>query len=304
MPVALRKVVSCQLGFIYMLHNSDMHILTKKDFPPLLHEIPDPPKKLYIEGSLPPEDYRYLTVVGARHYTNYAKDVIDFLIGGLAGYPVSIVSGLALGVDRLAHETALEYGLHTVAVPGSGLDRSVLYPARHHGLASKILKAGGALLSEYEPKTRATPWMFPQRNRIMAGMAPATLIVEATLKSGTLITSKLATDYNRDVLTVPGSLFSPNTVGPHMLLRLGATPILKSEHILEALHIPITEQNKKMPNLSKQEARVIALLVEPLPREVLVNALDMNAKDASILLSMMELREYISEQSGIITSRI
>lgn len=281
-----------------------MRILEKDTFPPLLREIPDPPRQLYIEGSLPPLEHTYLTIVGSRHYSNYAKDAIDHLVGGLRGYPISIVSGLALGVDRLAHEAALTYGLHTVAVPGSGLDPGVLYPPRHLGLAKKILEAGGALISEFEPTYPSFKSNFPQRNRIMAGMAPATLIVEATLKSGTLITSKFATDYNRDVLTVPGSIFSRNTEGPHMLLRLGATLVTKGEHILEALHIPLDETNKVRPALTKNEARVIALLEEPLPREVLMAALKMDTKDASVLLSMMELREYITEQAGLITSRL
>lgn len=281
-----------------------MRTLKKEAFPPLLKEIPDQPQKLYIEGALAPEGHTYLAVVGSRHYTNYAKDVIDELIGGLKGYPVSIVSGLAIGVDRLAHEAALKYSLHTVAVPGSGLDWGYLYPSRHRALARNILDAGGALISEFEPDWPSYPVNFPQRNRIMAGMSPATLIIEATLKSGTLITAKLATDYNRDVLTVPGSIFSQNTIGPHMLLRLGATLITKPEHLLEALHIPVDPETKVLPKLTKEEARVIELLKEPLPRETLIDALRMPAKDANILLSLMELREYISEQVGVIRSKL
>lgn len=281
-----------------------MRTLTKKQYPPLLREINDPPAQLHIEGSLAPKGHTYLTIVGSRHYSDYGKDALNDLVAGLSGYPISIVSGLALGIDRLSHEAALSYGLHTIAIPGSGLDRSVLYPARHRDLAQRILKAGGALISEFKPHEPANNWTFPQRNRIMAGISPATLIIEATERSGTLITARLAADYNRDVLVLPGSIFARNTIGPHMLLRLGATPVTKSEHILESLNIEAPTLVKRSTELTQEEQVVINLLKEPLPRETLMQALDMDTKEANILLSMMELREHISEQAGVIRAKI
>lgn len=281
-----------------------MITLKVAEFPPLLHEIPDPPKKLFLEGSLAPEDHVYLAVVGSRHYSDYARDAVDHLIRALSGFPISIVSGLAIGVDRLAHEAALKYKLHTVAVPGSGLNRSVLYPPRNRRLAEKILQGDGALLSEFEPHTKSARWNFPKRNRIMAGMAKATLIVEATLQSGTLITSRLATDYNREVLTIPGSIFSRNTVGPHMLLRLGATPITKGEHILEALGFDPSAGTQSAPALTEDEAAIIAALSSPQSRAQLLETLAMDVQKANIVLSMMELKEYIREQGGCIISRL
>ena len=182
--------------------------LHPEDFPLLLKEITDPPEKLYLLGTLPPKDHKWLAVVGSRKYSNYGKEAAETLIAGLQGYPVVIVSGLALGIDAIAHRAALSAKLPTVAVPGSGLAPSVLYPSTNRNLAGDILKAGGALLSEFEPDFQATAWSFPQRNRVIAGLSDATLVVEAEQKSGALITSKFATEYNRDVFTVPGSIFS------------------------------------------------------------------------------------------------
>ena len=152
-----------------------MQIINFEEFPKLLKEINDPPKRLYVEGTLPADDAKWLCVVGSRKFSNYGKEVCEELIAGLVGQPVIIVSGLALGIDAIAHNAALNAGLKTIAVPGSGLDPKVLYPKSHFQLARKILEAGGALISEFEPDMVATPYTFPQRNRIMAGLCHATL---------------------------------------------------------------------------------------------------------------------------------
>ncbi len=169
----------------------------------------------------------------------------------MRGYNVTIISGLALGIDGLAHKAALKAGLKTLAVPGSGLDATVLYPRSHLQLAEEIVRNGGALLSEFKPQTQAATWTFPKRNRIMAGLSHAVLVIEAELKSGTLITSKLATEYNRDVLTMPGSIFSSTSEGPHMLIKLGATPVTASEDILRTLGIepPTNESESRQQKL-------------------------------------------------------
>lgn len=205
----------------------------------LLHEIPKPPKQLWYEGSLPTKDLTLLAVVGSRDYTSYGKEVIEYLISGLKGYPVGIVSGLALGVDALAHEAAIKHGLYTLAVPGSGLSEKVLYPTQNRPLAREILASGGGLLSELSPDTKAAPWTFPMRNRIMAGMCPATILIEASEKSGTLITARLAVDYNRELMAVPGSIFSKNSHGTHQFLKLGATMVTEATDILAVLNIGI-----------------------------------------------------------------
>jgi DNA processing protein len=275
--------------------------LTLEQFPALLKEINDPPKKLYIKGELPPEEMKYLCVVGSRKYSPYGKEVCETLIEGLRGYNVAIVSGLALGIDRIAHEAALEAGLTTIAIPGSGLGEKALHPSANRNLAKRILEAGGALISEFEEDFKATLWSFPQRNRIMAGMSHAVLIIEAEEKSGTLITSKFATEYNRDVLTVPASIFSGNSYGPHMLLRLGATPIRNSGDILEALGFNIQEEKQQileLENLSEKERKVIEVLNTPMSRDELIAELDLSIQEINITLSAMEIKGIIKERMG------
>ncbi len=209
--------------------------LERNEFPQLLKEIPDSPTVLTCRGVLPSPHLKLLAVVGSRNCTEYGATVIEHLIAGLAGYPVGIISGLALGVDSLAHRAALNNNLYTLAVPGGGLNDTVIYPRSHLPLAHEIITAGGGLLSEYDQNFKAQTWSFPKRNRIVTGMSHATLLIEAAEKSGTLISARLAADYNRDVLVVPGNIFSPNSYGTHQFLKLGATPVTTPEDILAAL---------------------------------------------------------------------
>ena len=273
--------------------------LKQSEFPPLLNEIPDPPKQLFVRGTLPPLHTKFLCIVGSRRHSPYGKDACETLIKELSGYNIAIISGLALGMDSIAHRAALGAGLTTIAIPGSGLSDSVLYPRTHRFLAHDILKEGGCLLSEFEPDFKATIYSFPQRNRIMAGMSHAVLIVEAGEKSGTLITSRLATEYNREVLTIPGSIFSKLSYGPHMLIRLGATPVTKGEDILEALGIEknITPK-QKLHNLSEHEKKVLQLLEHSMTRDKLLSELNLPISQANVLLSAMELKGLIVEKLG------
>lgn len=282
--------------------NLKIRELNGREFPRRLTEIADPPKKLYIQGKFPPDEHKYLCVVGSRKYSEYGRQAVEKLIAGLRGYPIVIVSGLALGIDSIAHRSALSAGLLTVTVPGSGLDPKVLYPASHRQLAEKIVSAGGCLLSEFEPDFKPTAYSFPQRNRIMAGLSDATLVVEAELKSGTLITSKYATEYNRDVLTIPGSIFSSTSAGPHMLIRLGATPITSSAELLEALGFDLSKNSELKTNnysdCSPDELKIVALLKSPMPRDELIQALGMSARETNALLSIMEIKGLINEALG------
>jgi len=279
--------------------------LTRAEFPPLLFEIPDRPTTLFVRGAVAPwGDRAFLAVVGSRHYTQYGKEVTRALIAGLRGYPVTILSGLAIGIDGLAHEAALEYGLPTIAIPGSGLGDHVLYPRQHRALAERILREGGCLLSEFESDFHATRWSFLKRNRIMAGMSHATLIVEAGEKSGTLVTARLAMEYNREVLTVPGSIFSKNSFGPHILIRDGATPVTTSADILEALgfkDIGTPPTPDLFSSCSPEEKSVLALLHEPLAKDDLIRLLPMSTSDANILLTLMELKGLIREYNGTLS---
>lgn len=272
--------------------------LNPKNFPPLLLEINDPPESLYLRGTLPPPQTKLLTVVGSRHMSRYGKDACEYLIKGLAGYPVAIVSGLALGVDGTSHRAALDAGLATIAVPGSGLADSVLYPRTHLGLAREIVEAGGALLSEMKPEERAAPYTFPKRNRIMAGMSHAILVIEAGMKSGTLITARLATEYNRELLAVPHSIFSEGGEGGHLFMGLGARPVRTADDILDALGIEKDTEEKKVLSLTGDEEKMLDMLGAPMGRDELIRLSGMSTGNANILLAGMELRGLIVESMG------
>jgi DNA processing protein len=278
--------------------------LATEEFPRRLLEIPQPPKELYYRGKLPTKNLKLLTVVGSRKYTTYGKQVVEELISGLAGYPIGIVSGLALGIDSLAHEAALRAGLYTLAVPGSGIDDSVMYPVAHKQLAHRILEASGGLMNEFEPTFQATKWSFPQRNRLVAGIAHAVLLIEAGEKSGTLITARMTADYNRELLVVPGSIFSSNSKGVHQFLKLGATPVTCSTDILEVLNLATTvsaqtQSQPALPTLSPDEQLVLQYLHEPIHRDELVRQLNIPISEASQLLMMMELTGHIHCDNNI-----
>jgi len=275
--------------------------LPKKDFPAPLLEIPQPPKKLYIAGELPSEENIFLSVVGSRKHTNYGADACEKIIEGLAGYPVVIVSGLALGIDALAHKAAMRAGLRTMAVPGSGIDPRVIYPRTNYALAEEIVTKGGALLSEFEPDFRATTWSFPARNRIMAGLSRAVLIIEAEERSGTLITARLATEYNRDVYVIPNGIFSPGSRGSNKLLKQGAYPITDASDILELFGLKNEGEafQERLPfELSLEEQKIFELLTEPMPRDEIIRKSGTNASDGNTLLSVMEIKGIIIEKGG------
>ena len=274
--------------------------LPKKEYPPLLLEINDPPKTMRIIGKIPQTE-KYLAVVGSRRYSEYGKAVCEELIKGLSGYSITIVSGLALGIDGIAHKSALKNKLATIAIPGSGLSEKVLHPQSHKQLAKDIVESGGALISENPDGFSAMLHSFPSRNRIMAGLSHATLVIEAELKSGTLITSKLATEYNRDVFTVPHSIFSKTSEGPHMLLRLGATPITQSSDIVTALGLRPRGDlfgDRDYSNCSTDERELIDILREPLSRDEIIRRLGKPVYVTQTILATMEIKGLISEVMG------
>jgi len=247
------------------------------------------------------ENLVFLCVVGSRKYTSYGRDITEKLIEGLAGYPVVIVSGLALGIDSIAHQKAIDVGLKTIAFPGSGLKEKVIYPKSNFGLAQRIIEKGGCLLSEFEPDFEATQWSFPCRNRLMTGISRAVLVTEAEQKSGTLITARMATDYNRDVLAVPGSVFSSNSVGTNRLIRQGATPITNSDELLEALGFNVTQklfEEKNLDNCSAEEKEILEMLREPISRDEITRRLGKSISEINTLLSIMEIKGLIKEEMG------
>jgi DNA processing protein len=282
--------------------SSEIKKLSKDKFPPQLMEIPQPPEDLWIMGELPKENLIYLCVVGSRKFTSYGREACEKIIAGLKGYPIAIVSGFAMGIDTIAHKKAMQVGLKTLVFPGSGLSDEAMYPKTNVRLIREVIENGGCLISEFEPDFKATQWSFPMRNRLMAGMSKAVLIIEAEEKSGTLITARLATEYNRDLLVVPGSIFSQNSKGTNKLIRQGATPVTCAEDVLEALGFEQEKDESKqarlLEDLSPEEKKVVDLLREPQPRDELIRELKMSTSSANSLLSVMEIKGLIKEEMG------
>ncbi len=279
---------------------SDLRQLMPKDYPEQLREIPDVPAALWVRGSMPPPEHKYLAVVGSRALSSYGREAATALISGLAGYPISIVSGLALGADAAAHRAALGAGLHTIAFPGSGISDQAIAPRTNLGLAKDILASGGALLSEYSPETDAAPWRFPERNRLMVGISHAVLVIEAGDRSGTLITARLSGEYNRDLLCIPHRIGDTHGYGAHLFIRLGAALISEPNHILEALGISptIPKASSEHLSLSGNEKIVYDTLLEPLPRDELIRKSNLTSGDALTALVMLELRGILKEEFG------
>jgi DNA processing protein len=208
-------------------------------YPPLLRAIPDPPAALWLRGDAEPAllARRAVAVVGARSCSAYGRSVARMLSRDLAAAGAVVVSGMARGIDGEAHRGALEGGGQTVAVLGCGIDRD--YPALHAELARRIIATGGLVVSEYEPGVEPAPWRFPARNRVIAGLALATVVVEARERSGALITADFALEDGREVLSVPGEITSATSAGTNGLLRQGATPVTAVADVLEALGLEL-----------------------------------------------------------------
>ncbi len=275
--------------------------LLPEEYPELLYQIPEPPKQLRYEGTPPIPGNKLLAIVGARKFSPYGREMCEALILGLSGEPITVVSGLALGIDSIAHRACIRTGLQTIALPGSGLDRSVIHPRSHAPLAEEIVESGGGLMSEYDDLMPAGVWAFPRRNRIMAGMCHATIVIEAEKKSGTLITSRLATEYNREVGAIPGPLHSPTSDGPHLLLRLGASLIRDKNDVLELLGLPRKDGPPTLmdiEDLTNEEKVFIKILDTPYPRDELIRRSKVDTGTASAILSLLEIKGLIKEELG------
>ncbi len=283
--------------------------ISKANIPERLARIHPPLRRLYCRGTMPDfNSYRCLAVVGSRQPSEYGDRAARALIRNLRDYPILIISGLAVGIDSIAHEAALEHGLLTVSVPGSGLDEKVIYPKSKLPLARRIVAAGGCLLSEYSSDEPTGSWVFPERNRVMAGLADAVLVIEASRKSGTSITARLALDFGKDVLAVPGSIFSSLSEGPHYLLQQGAIPIHSARDIVEALGLvwkdpeaeAQTEAKEKKQSLfndcTNEEKGLLAIL--PSSRDGLIQSLKKPTHEVQMMLSLLEIKGIIREDAG------
>ena len=266
-------------------------------YPPQLRELHDPPPGLFLRGDAEPELLARpaVAIVGARACSSYGGHVARLLGRELAAAGLVVVSGLARGVDGEAHKGTLEAGGPTVAVLGCGIDRD--YPAVHAQLAARI-SGTGLVLSEYAPGVEPAPWRFPARNRIIAGLAAAAVIVEARERSGALITADFALEAGREVFAVPGEITSALSAGTNALLRLGATPLTSAEDVLEALGIAAPEA--PAPALGETAAIVLRELADcPAGADELVRATGLDAASVATALAELELAGAVAEGEGL-----
>jgi DNA processing protein len=266
-------------------------ILHRNELPPLLRAIHDPPRQLHLRGSGDTELLASpaVAIVGARACSPYGAQVARMLARELAGAGVLVVSGLARGVDGEAHRGALETSGHTVAVLGCGIDRD--YPAAHAGLARQIAERS-LLVSEYEPGVEPAPWRFPARNRIVAGLCAATVVVEARERSGALITADFALEEGREVFAVPGEITSRLSDGTNALLRLGATPLTSAADVLESLGITTHE-----PERTTAHHPLLDLL--PATADELARATGLTPSEVAVALTELEVAGIAAEGDGM-----
>ena len=281
-------------------------VLTLADpgYPPRLREIADAPPVLYLSGDLTLADEWSIAVVGTRRATAYGRQAVERIVGEVARSGVTIVSGLAKGIDTFAHRAALAAGGRTLAILGSGLDR--VYPAENRRLADEIV-AQGAVVTEFPLGTPPDAINFPRRNRLLSGLTMGTLVVEADLKSGAMITATTAAEQGRDVFAIPGSILSPFSTGPHQLIKEGAKVVASAADVLEELHLnAVVEQRSAREQLPADptEAALLALLThEPTHVDELGRAAGLPMSVVSSTLTLLELKGLARQLGGMLYVR-
>jgi DNA processing protein len=299
--VRIRKTVDLEKIFA-RIQAQGIQVLTWKDesYPNLLKEIDQPPPVLYVRGSLLATDSTSVAIVGTRRITSYGRQVADELAAYLAHNGVTVVSGLARGVDALAHDSALKAGGRTIAVLGSGVD--IIYPPENFRLAELIMKQGG-VISDYPPGTQPEGSNFPPRNRIISGMTLATVVIEAGEKSGALITAAFAVEQGRDVLAVPGTIHAPQSKGCNRLIQLGARPMLQVQDVLDAIDFAHVQENKHARTLlpsDEMEASLLQILGdETLQIDEIGLRSGLPIEKVSATLVLMELKGMVNQLGGM-----
>lgn len=284
------------------VRKAGMDVLTWEDprYPQRLMAIHDPPPVLYVLGELLPQDDWALAVVGTRGASSYGREAARALAGDLVRAGLTIISGLARGIDAQAHQAALEVGGRTIAVTGSGLD--IVYPWEHKKLAADIARRG-ALMSEYGPGVQPEAANFPARNRIISGLSRGVLVVEAGEQSGALITADFAADQGRDVFAVPGGIFNRNSKGTNRLIRDGAHPALSVNDILEALNLTSVTEHVEAQMLFPTDATEALLLdqLEEDPKHIdeVGRAAGLPIATVSSTLALMELKGLVRQVGGM-----
>jgi len=280
--------------------------LDDADYPPLLRELPDAPPVLFVKGTLLDADRWAVAFVGTRRATAYGREVTRQLVASLAGAGITIVSGLALGIDAAAHKAALDAGGRTIAVLGCGIDR--VYPPEHRKLAADIVN-NGALITEFPLGTEPEGKNFPVRNRLISGLSLGVVVVEAPLNSGALLTADFAAEQGRDVFAVPGNVTSPASAGTNRLIQNGAKLVVSADDILDELNLTRTTvetqtQVRQIAPDSPLEAALAALLEdEPLHIDDLVERSGLPITAVSSTLALMELKGMVQRQEGMTYAR-
>ncbi len=275
-------------------------IQTDEDYPRRLQDLDQPPPVIFLLGELTPDDEWSVAVVGTRRVTAYGRQVAEDVAGTLARNGITVISGLARGVDSIAHQAALEAGGRTIAVLGSGLDR--IYPPENRRLAEQI--AGkGALISDYPPGTPPEASNFPPRNRLISGLSLAVVIIEAGQTSGALITAAFAADQGREVFAVPGNITSPGSKGTNRLIRDGAQPLLHPEQILEELELTMVAEQRTarvvLPADAVEAQLFETLGHEPLHIDEIRARTDLPIEKVTATLALMELKGMVRQLGGM-----
>lgn len=274
-------------------------------YPRSLAEIPDPPSVLYCRGTLEPRDQLAVAMVGSRRCTHYGRQMAERLAGALARAGLTVISGLARGIDAAAHEGALAAGGRTLAVMGTGLAN--IYPPEHKALAERVIRQG-ALLAESALDQAPVPGLFPQRNRIISGMSQAVIVVEASRNSGALHTVRHAMEQGREVFAVPGRIDSLASEGCHDIIRDGATLIRNADDVLQALGpmvAPVSATSSEMVHspreltLDPQERRVLNLVtIDPIHIDEILRTAELEASRVLSTLTVLEMRRFVKRLPG------
>lgn len=278
-------------------------ILTWNDetYPQRLKEIEQPPPVLYLRGDYIPDDLYAVAIVGTRRVTAYGRQITEELSSFLAANGITVISGLARGVDAIAHQAALKAGGRTIGVLGSGVDK--IYPPEHRQMAEQIMAGHGAVVSDYAPGTPPDASNFPPRNRIISGLSLAVVVIEAGETSGALITAEFAAEQGREIFAVPGSILAPQSKGTNKLIRNGAQPLLSVTDLMQALNLTRMGEQKaarKIIPTDATEARLYSVLgPEPLHVDEIRNQTELPIEKVSATLALMELKGMVRQVGGM-----
>ena len=284
------------------IESQGIKILTWQDesYPGRLREIDQPPPVLYIRGDYLQDDLFAVAIVGTRRVTAYGRQITEEISSFLAANGITVISGLARGVDAIAHQSTLKAGGRTIAVLGSGVDK--IYPPEHRGLAEQMMERG-AIISDYAPGTPPDASNFPPRNRIISGLSLAVVVVEAGETSGALITAEFAAEQGREVFAVPGSILAPQSKGTNKLIQRGALPLLSIDDLMQALDLTRVGEQKaarKVIPADETEARLMNVLgSEPLHVDEIRNQAELPIEKVSATLALMELKGMVRQVGGM-----